>query len=461
METKAMLRKTSLQLAFSALGSTAMTQLQPSLFGDEAISRNPLLSKQPHFPARAKRVIFLCMDGGPSHVDTFDYKPSLYKDEGKSGRYGRKLLRPVVDFKQRGKGGLWISELFPELSKHADELCLLRGMHCNGPNHPQAVTQLHTGNFQFVRPSFGSWILYGLGTQNDSLPGFVTINPTARSAQNFGSAFLPAIYQGTKIDFGGGRLQRFAAGEESNFPDISNPKLSGKDQLAQLEFIQKLNRQALKSYKEHSGVEGMIESYDLAYRMQAAMPKVMKIDEEPKVVQELYGIGSDRSDAFGKQCLLARRFAQAGVRFIELSHGGWDHHASLDTSIASSAEEIDRPIAGLLADLKRMDMLKETLIVWAGEFGRTPDSARGNGRDHNPKGFTTWFAGGGVKGGTSYGQTDEHGFEAVEDKCHIHDWHATMLHLLGIDHEALTYKYGGRDFRLTDVYGTVVKKIIS
>lgn len=456
-------RRNSLKLSMAGMGCALSTQILPEQLLASEDSSNPLAPKTPHFGAKAKRVIFLCMTGGPSHVDTFDYKPALYKDEGKTGRYGRKLLRPVIDFKQRGKSGLWISDLFPEVSKYADDMALIRGMHCNGPNHPQAMTQLHTGNFQFVRPSLGSWMLYGLGTKNDSLPGFVTLGGGARTAQNFGSAFLPAIYQGTQIDFGGGRGQRggFGAAESSEFPDISNPKLSAKDQKAQLEFIQKLNQYSLKNYGEHSGVEGMMESYDLAYRMQSAMPKVMKIDEEPQKVKDLYGIGNGPTDSFGRQCLLARRLAEAGVRFIELSHGSWDHHASLDTSIKGTSEQVDKPIAGLLKDLKQRNMLDETLIIWAGEFGRTPDSARGNGRDHNPKGFTTWMAGGGVKGGVSYGNTDEHGFEAVEGRCHIHDWHATILHLMGLNHEKLTYKYGGRDFRLTDVYGSVVKKIIS
>ena len=368
----------------------------------ESASTNPLAPKRPHFKAKAKRVIFLNMTGGPSHLDTFDYKPALLKDDGKQGRYGRKLLKPVSTFRQRGKSGIWISDLFPELSKQADDLCLLRGMHCNGPNHPQAQTQLHTGNFQFVRPSLGAWVLYGLGTENDSLPGFVTINPS-KGAQNFGNAFLPAIYQGTKINAVGGgggaaaRLAQFMG--ESEFPDISNPRLNAKDQKSQLEFIQKLNRNSLKNYKDHPGVEGMIESYELAYRMQSAMPEVMKVDGESSSVKELYSIGSGPTNNFGTQCLLARRFAEAGVRFIEISAGNWDHHASLDTSIKTASQAIDKPLQGLIADLKRKRMLDETLIIWAGEFGRTPDSVRGNGRDHNPKGFTTWMAGGGVKGG--------------------------------------------------------------
>lgn len=455
-----MKRRTSLQMTFTGMGATVMSSIEPWMLS--AQSKNSLAPKSTHHKAKAKRVIFLNMTGGPSHVDTFDYKPALIKDHGKQGKYGRTLMKPVVPFQQRGKSGIWISDLFPELSKQADDLCLIRGMYCNGPNHPQAQTQLHTGNFQFVRPSLGAWVLYGLGTQNDSLPGFITIN-AGRGAQNFGSAFLPAIYQGTKINAGGrgagARLAQMMGSDE--FPDISNPRLNAKDQKSQLEFIQKLNRNSLNNYGTHAGVEGMIESYELAYRMQSAMPEVMKIDDESDSVKKLYGIGSGSADNVGRQLLLARRFAEAGVRFIEVSAGNWDHHASLDTSIKTASEGIDRPIYGLIADLKRKRMLDDTLIVWAGEFGRTPDSVRGNGRDHNPKGFTTWMAGGGIKGGMSYGNTDEHGFAAVEGRCHIHDWHATILHVLGIDHEKLTYNYGGRDFRLTDVYGTVAKKIIS
>jgi len=421
-----------------------------------------LAPKPPHFAAKAKRVIFLCMRGGPSHMDTFDYKPKLAADSGKQGKYRGSLLGSPWKFNQHGEGGLWISELFPELASHADELCLLRGMHTDQPIHPRAMTQLHTGNPQFVRPSLGAWTLYGLGTENDSLPGFVSLNTPNGSGQNIGSAFLPAIYQGTTIGRSGRGGGRFAGSRNAQVvPDIKNPRLSKRQQRAQLDFIQELNREKLERDQHQPGVEGIIESYELAFRMQDTMPELMDISQEDQATRDLYGLDDQSSSNFGRQCLLARRFAEAGVRFIEVSNGSWDHHANLQTALPNSCQQIDRPIAGLLTDLKRRGMLEETLVVWSGEFGRTPDNQSGHGRDHNNKGFTSWMAGGGVKGGFSYGATDEYGYEAVEGKCHIHDWHATILHLLGLDHERLTYRYAGRDFRLTDVHGNVLSDIIA
>ena len=327
------------------------------------------------------------------------------------------------------------------------------------------MTQLHTGNAQFVRPSLGAWTLYGLGTENDSLPGFVSLSPAAGSAQNYGSAFLPAIYSGTTL----GRSSRGPGGDRPGrgqsspqVPDIRNPELNTKQQRQQLDFIQKLNKEKLKQEKENPGVEGVIESYELAFRMQSALPELMDLSKEDAKTMELYGIsGNGPTNNFGRQCLLARRFAEAGVRFIEVEHGNWDTHFNMSTQLPNLCEQIDQPIAGLLTDLKRRGMLDDTLVLWAGEFGRTPFAQNGDGRDHNNKGFTTWMAGGGVKGGFSYGSTDETGAEAVEGKCHIHDWHATILQLLGLDHTQLTYRYAGRDFRLTDVAGNVIKDIIA
>ncbi len=447
-------------LAFSSLASQAAAR-ERRVQEFEAASHNPLAPREPHFEARAKRVIFLCMRGGPSHMDTFDYKPQLKKDSGKRGKYRGSLLGSPWDFQQHGEGGLWISELLPQIATLADELCLLRGMHTDLPIHPRAMTQLHTGNPQFVRPSLGAWTLYGLGTENDSLPGFVSLNTPSGSGQNVGSAFLPAIYQGTTI----GRTARLGGRTNGTagsgvVPDIRNSQLSKPEQRQQLDFIQQLNRQKLQREQHQPGVEGIIESYELAFRMQDTMPQLMNIDEESQDTLDLYGIGKGPSDGFGRQCLLARRFAEAGVRFIEVSNGSWDHHANLQTALPNSCAEIDRPIAGLLTDLKQRGLLQDTLVVWSGEFGRTPDNQSGNGRDHNNKGFTSWMAGGGVKGGFSYGATDEYGYEAVEGKCHIHDWHATILHLLGLDHSRLTYRYAGRDFRLTDVYGNVLTDIL-
>jgi len=426
---------------------------------------NPLAPKAPHFPSKAKHVIFLCMQGGPSHVDTFDYKPQLNSDMGKTGsglRGGvRRLMASPWKFQQRGESGLWISELFPELGKHADNLCLIRSMHCDQPIHPRAMTQMHTGNAQFVRPSLGAWTLYGLGTENESLPGYIALNPQAAAGQNYGSAFLPAIYQGTKVGRQvGPRPGVSRAGSNGPaLPDLSNPRMTRSSQRTQIDFIQKLNQIKIQRDGEDSHVEGIIESYELAFRMQDKLPELMDLSGESQKTQDLYGIGNNATDNFGRQCLIGRRFVEAGVRFIELSHGNWDHHQRLRDQLPDKSNEIDKPIAGLLADLKARGLLDETLVIWGGEFGRTPDAQNGDGRDHNNKGYTTWMAGGGVRGGFSYGATDEHGGEAVEDKCHVHDWHATILNLLGLDHEKLTYRYAGRNFRLTDVYGNVITKI--
>ncbi|MFK7768573.1 MAG: DUF1501 domain-containing protein [Mariniblastus sp.] len=442
-------------LAFSGLSTMAMAQEQ------EKETANPLAAKAPHFEPSAKRVIFLCMQGAPSHVDTFDYKPGLIKAHGKSGDRGTYLKSPW-EFSQRGKSGLWISELFPKLGEMADDLCLLRGMHTDQPIHPRAMTQMHTGNAQFVRPSLGAWTLYGLGSENESMPGFVSVNPARGNAQVYGSGFLPAIYQGTKLGASSRRSSgRGRSGGGSSVPDIANDRLSKTQQRQQLDFIQSLNDEKLKRDNHQPGVEGVIESYELAFRMQSAMPDLMDLSGETQETLDMYGIGTPETEKFGRQCLLARRFSESGVRFIEINHSNWDTHFNMKTQMPTLCEQIDKPIAGLLKDLKQRDMLKDTLVIWAGEFGRTPYAQGRDGRDHNNKGYTTWMAGGGVKGGFSYGSTDEVGGEAVDGKCHIHDWHATILHLLGLNHEELTYRYAGRDFRLTDVYGNVLKDIMA
>ncbi len=448
-------------LAFAGLSSTLSGKLRAE--GSDKGTTNPLVAKPPHFPAKAKRVIFLCMQGGPSHVDTFDYKPKLGKSGGKGGKYGSKLMASPWKFAQHGQSGLWISELFPQVAKHADDICLIRSMHCDQPAHPRAMTQMHTGNAQFVRPSLGAWALYGLGTENDSLPGFISMNPPPGGAQNFGSAFLPAIYQGTTVGRSAlrGPLARMLPNTQQQLPDIANPRLSEQAQRRQLDFIQTLNRQKLAREKHQPGVEGVIESFELAFRMQDTLPDLMDTSQESSAMLEMYGIGTGDSDNFGRQCLLARRFAEAGVRFIEITHGNWDHHNRLSTQLPQTCREVDQPIAGLLRDLKQRDMLRDTLVIWGGEFGRSPDAPNGDGRDHNHKGYTIWMAGGGIRGGFNYGETDDYGYEAVTDKCHIHDWHATILHLMGLDHERLTYRYAGRDFRLTDVHGNVVQQIIT
>jgi hypothetical protein len=425
---------------------------------------NPLAPKKPHFPAKAKHVIFLCMDGAPSHVDTFDYKPELTKLDGKSmpkARTFAKLLASPWKFAQHGRGGLWVSEVFPEVAKMADELCLLRGMHTDVPAHAQASVQLHTGIFQFKRPSMGAWTVYGLGTVNQNLPGFVAIGRPLSGGAASGSAFLPAVYQATPI----GGFRAFGpgggGGGSASVSNIRNPKQSLEAQRMQLDFLQSLNRNALEREPHDAGVEGAIRSFELGFRMQKDMPKVMDLAGESAATKALYGVGEQATDNFGRQCLLARRLVEAGVRFVEITSNGWDHHNDLKNALANRARGVDKPIAGLLKDLKARGLLKDTLVLWGGEFGRTPYAQGRDGRDHNHRGFTTWMAGGGAKGGFSYGATDEYGYEAVEGKVHIHDWHATILHLLGLDHERLTYRYAGRDMRLTDVKGNVVRDVLA
>ncbi len=451
------LKSLSTGFAYSAFAGLSTLQSQ-SARASAAIS--PLAPKEPHFPATAKRVIFLCMEGGPSHLDTFDYKPRLNKDSGSvAGLSGEaKWLGSPFEFQQHGQSGLPISELYPHLAQHADDLCLVNGMHTDLPSHPQAFAQLHTGNFQFVRPSLGAWSLYGLGTENQNLPGFITINPPT-GANNYGAAFLPAIYQGTPI--GSSLRQRRYDTSAASMPNIQNSKLSQEQQRLQLDFIRSLNQGKIDKEVHNPQVEGVIESFELAFRMQSEIPDLLDIESESQATKNLYGIDSEATAKFGRQCLLARRFAEAGVRFIEITHGSWDQHRNLEQALRDNTGATDKPIAGLLADLKQRDMLKDTLIIWSGEFGRTPYAQGEDGRDHNNKGFSAWMAGGGVRGGMRYGATDEHGYQAVENKTHIHDLHATMLHLMGLDHTRLTYNYAGRDFRLTDVYGEVMKDVIA
>ncbi len=468
-------RRDFLKTTSNGFGYLAFAALAQQQALRAAAGAGPLSPKNPHFPARAKRVIFLCMQGAPSHVDLLDYKPKLAADSGKgapsiAGRYGQaKLMKSPWKFSQHGKSGLWISELLPNLARHADDLCVINSMSTDLPAHPQAFTQLHTGSTQFVRPSLGSWVLYGLGTANENLPGFITINPPANATRTFGSAFLPAIYQGTKVGGatlpGAGALaRRFGAGgdEQASIANIKNSRYSTEAQRTQLDLVQALNQ----STRQQNGgvspeVEGVIESYELAFRMQAEVPKVLDLSKESAATKALYGIGDGDTDMFGKQCLMARKLVEAGVRFVEVTHGNWDQHFNLKAQLERNTSQTDKPIAGLLADLKARGLLKDTLVIWGGEFGRTPHSQGEDGRDHNNKGFTFWMAGGGVKGGMNYGMTDDYGYEAVLNKMHVHDWHATVMHLLGLDHERLTFRYAGRDFRLTDVYGTVAKEILA
>lgn len=441
-------------------------------FSALAHAKSGLASKEPHFPARAKRVIFLTMRGGPSHVDLFDYKPELIKRDGKTASLGRdsagaKLFGPVYPLKQFGKSGQWMTTLYPQLAQHADDLCIINSMHTDLPNHAQAFGQMHTGSFQFVRPSIGAWTLYGLGTENENLPGFITLNPPADNggAQNYGSSFLPAICQGTRI--GGSQLPELYAAllkkDVAPGPPMKNivPAVSRDLQRAQIDLIRGLNERKMERDGFHPEIEGAIESFELAFRMQSEVPGVLDLRSEPEHILKPYGIGQGK-DQFARQCLLARRMAEAGVRFIEIaSPGNWDHHNRLRELLATNCAATDQPIAALLTDLKARGMLKDTLVVWAGEFGRTPYAQSGDGRDHNHRGYSIWMAGGGVKGGLTYGATDEVGHKAELNPMHIHDWHATILHLLGLHHTKLTYNYGGRNFRLTNVSGEVAKGILA
>ncbi|QDS91839.1 hypothetical protein FF011L_05750 [Roseimaritima multifibrata] len=418
-----------------------------------------LSPKQPHFTPRAKRVIFLFINGGPSQFESFEYKPELRKANGKQGKSKKKLLGPLLDFAQHGESGMWVSEAFPHLAKQTDQLCMLNAMQTNSRAHPLAIPLLHTGEFQFQRPSLGSWVLYGLGTENQNLPGFFTIKPTRTfgGPSNYGSAFLPSSYQATRLGWDGQGIKG------ANLQNLTPGNLQSPDAARQaLDLAQMMNQQLLDQTTE---AQGVIDSLALSERMQQAVPQVLDIEQETQGTLDRYGVNTKNTDDFGRQCLLARRLVESGVRFVEVHSSGWDHHSNLD-KFKPKAETIDKPIAALLADLAERGMLDDTLVVWTGEFGRTPETQilsgkETIGRDHNADGYTAWMAGGGVQGGLTYGKTDDLGYKAVEGAIHLHDFHATILHLLGIDHTKLTYRYGGRDFRLTNVYGEIVHDIIA
>ena len=446
-----------------------------ALFGEQAQAANvsggkipgPLAAKLPMFAPKAKRVIFLFMHGGPSQVDTFDPKPLLTRDSGKPfpGEKPRvqfaqtgNLLRSPWEFKKYGQSGIEVSDLFPHVAQHVDDLCVIRSMYGSNPAHGGALLALHTGSDTFIRPSMGSWITYGLGTENQNLPGFITICPTLGhgGVQNWSSAFLPAAYQGTPI----GNASIPAKSAAINY--IKNGEVGSDLQRMQLDMLKGMNEEQLKHFGSDPQLEGRIQSFELAFRMQAEAPTLMDISRESKVTLDLYGINEKPTDNFGRQCLLARRFCEKGVRFVQATHSyKWDQHGDLKNGHTNNALEVDKPIAGLLADLKSRGLLKDTLVLWGGEFGRTPTAQGNDGRDHNPHGFCMWMAGAGVKPGFVYGATDDYGYYAVQDKMHIHDMHATLLHLLGIDHKKLTYRYGGRDYRLTDVAGEVAHGMLA
>ncbi len=456
MQRRSFLRRSTL-----GFGSVALAGMLDSAANAETQPRfvSPFAPKRPHHAAKTQRVIFLCMKGGPSHIDMFDYKPQLATDDGKAVGAQEKirLLGSLWRFARHGDSGQWVSELLPNLANQADELCMLCGMQTDNPEHAQALDFLHTGSFQFVRPSMGSWVLYGLGAINQNLPGFVAINPPTvlGGAKYYGSSFLPAAYQGTPI---GGNNKAI---NKVKIRDIDNSRLTRDQQRSRLDLLQSINRDLLRQQKQSTELEGVIESFELGFRMQKALPDVMDISGESTATLAMYGMDQSASKNFGQQCLLARRMAEAGVRFIQVTDDGWDHHGGLSAGLPRRCAGIDKPIAGLIGDLKQRGMLDDTLVVWGGEFGRSPDDGTRDGRGHNAKGFTMFMAGGGVKRGIRHGGTDEYGRQAVEGQVQIHDLHATMLHLLGLDHEQLTYRYSGRDFRLTDVEGTVVKEILA
>ncbi|MDA1018066.1 MAG: DUF1501 domain-containing protein [Planctomycetota bacterium] len=462
---RAMLRRSAV-----GFGSLALA----SLLADESLTRaagdNPLAPKLPPAAAKAKRIIFLMMSGGPSQVDTFDPKPLLTRDDGKPLPFAKprvqfnstsNLLKSPWKFRQHGESGLWFSELFPQLAERADDLCMVHSVHGTNPAHGGAMMKLHTGSDSFIRPSIGSWVSYGLGTENSNLPAFVTICPTLAfgGINNWSSSFLPAAHNGTALG------DASVPSIQARVKFIRNSKLPREIQRLQLDRLNAMNRRHLAQAGADASLEARINSFELAFRMQSEIPKVEDLSGESATTRKLYGMDDPVTANFGRMCLLARRFAESGVRFIQVTHNDdkvqWDQHANLKRDHEKNAHEVDLPIAGLLTDLKQRGLLDDTLVWWGSEFGRTPTAETKDGRDHNPEGFTMWLSGGGTKGGFRYGSTDDYGYYAAEDKVHIHDLHATLLHALGLNHERLTYRYAGRDFRLTDVEGNVVHELFT
>lgn len=472
METRRqILNRAGFGMGSIALGTMlADMGLTPNAAMAEELAGNPLAPRPAHFPGTAKRVIHLFQNGGPSQIDTFDPKPELEKWDGKKldisglkaldqARTKGVGLASPFKFKQYGESGLPVSELFPGTAKHIDDLCVIRSMQSDIPNHEPGLLMMNTGSVQIPKPSVGSWLLYGLGSENQSLPGFVVLCPkglpTAQSG-NWRNAFLPGIYQGTYVD-------SQHTDPEELIANIQNKHLFHKQQRQQLSYIQKLNRSHAEAHPGSPQLEARIESLELAFRMQTEALDAFDIRKEPQGIRDMYG-GNQQ----GQQYLLARRLVERGVRYVQVYHGAgqpWDSHAKIEDNHRRLAAESDQAIDALLTDLKQRDMLKDTLVIWGGEMGRTPTVQlpvnKNVGRDHHTNGFTVWMAGGGVKGGMAYGKTDEVGLSIVENPVHIHDFHATILHLMGFNHEALTYRYAGRDFRLTDVHGNVVKELLA
>jgi hypothetical protein len=444
------------------------------LLADEArassAADNPLAVKAPHYPAKAKRLIFLFMSGGPSHVDTFDPKPRLQRDNGKPLPFEQpklvrtrtvNLLQSPFKFQKHGQSGIEVSELFPHIARCIDDICVIRSMVADNINHNGACLQMNTGEQAFSRPSLGSWLLYGLGSENQSLPGFVVISPAqpAQGAPLWSSSFLPAAYQGTLV-----------ADLNNPINNLKNPQFSHERQKDQLDTLRRLNDLHRQKRQQDSQLNARIASFELAFRMQRHAPEAFDLSGESPATQRLYGLHEKTTEIFGKQCLLARRLVERGVRCVQVYHTQtarrsscqlWDQHGGLRTELPANCAATDRPIAGLLYDLKARGLLEDTIVLWGGEFGRTPTAEGNDGREHHPFGFTMWLAGAGIKGGLVYGATDEFGWHAVENKVHVHDLHATLLHLMGLHHERLTYRHAGRDYRLTDVHGKVVRDILA
>lgn len=430
---------------------------------------NPLTVKAPHYPPRAKRVIFLFMSGGPSHVDLFDPKPKLAELNGQTPPFELpklmrtktgNLLQSPFKFQKHGQAGIEVSELFPNVAKRVDDLCIIRSMVADNINHNGACLQMNTGEQAFSRPSMGSWLLYGLGSENQSLPGFIVISPSqpAQGAPLWSSSFLPASYQGTLVS-------------DLNKPiaNLDNGRFTLAQQRTELDFLKQLNSIHQREREDDSRLSARIESFELAYRMQTEAPEAFAVENESPETKKLYGLDDPVTEVFGKQCLMARRLAERGVRMVQVYHTQtskrsscqlWDQHGGLNSELPANCAATDKPIAGLIEDLKGRGLLDDTIVVWGGEFGRTPTAEGTNGREHHPFGFTMWVAGGGFKGGLAYGATDEFGWHSVENRVHVHDLHATILHLMGIDHTQLTYRHSGRDYRLTDVYGKIVQDIL-
>lgn len=442
--------------------------------------QSPLAPREPHFPARAKRVVWIFVNGGPSHVDTWDYKPGLVKADGKSikefdasfsdttGFFRHavgNLMKSPFEFTPRGKCGKMVSSIFPNLGEHVDKMAFIHSGYTESNNHSPALFAINTGMARMGFPCVGSWVAYGLGSETQDLPAFLVMSdPKGRGlpkghAANWSAGFLPGVYQGTYLKPSGDAIENLK-------PPVS---LTTAIQRQQLDALAELNQMHLSSHGAEGELAARIESFELAFRMQSKAPETLDLADEPEHIHKLYGIGDPKCDHFARQCLMTRRFLERGVRFVQIYSGGmenersWDGHVDIAGNHQQFADETDRPVAGLLADLAQRGMLEDTLVIWCGEFGRLPIAQLGGkpGRDHNPHCFTAWLAGGGVQGGTSYGASDEVGYKAAVDRVHLNDLHATVLHLLGLDHQKLTYPYNGRNFRLTDVAGEVIHKIIA